>query len=95
VSTLECHGLNVHSVPSGVLSVLPGPGATTGKQLVSHPLVRKVDITVNDLLSNIWYLFNRIHRRVQLQDVLWGALLVEIWQPLLQNSVGRYAIDDL
>ncbi|KAH9056365.1 aldehyde dehydrogenase domain-containing protein [Lactarius vividus] len=32
-------------VPSGVLSVLPGPGASTGKELVSHPLVRKVDIT--------------------------------------------------
>ncbi|KAI9457959.1 aldehyde dehydrogenase [Lactarius psammicola] len=32
-------------VPSGVLSVLPGPGVTTGKELVSHPLVRKVDIT--------------------------------------------------
>ncbi|KAF8489457.1 aldehyde dehydrogenase [Russula emetica] len=26
-------------VPSGVLSVLPGPGATTGKELVSHPLI--------------------------------------------------------
>jgi len=25
--------------------VLPGPGATTGKELVSHPLIRKVDIT--------------------------------------------------
>ena len=33
-------------VPSGVLSVLPGPGATTGKELVSHPLIRKVDVTV-------------------------------------------------
>ncbi|KAI0265796.1 aldehyde dehydrogenase, partial [Gloeopeniophorella convolvens] len=32
-------------VPSGVLSVLPGPGATTGKELISHPLLRKVDIT--------------------------------------------------
>ncbi|KAH9170362.1 aldehyde dehydrogenase [Lactarius sanguifluus] len=32
-------------VPSGVLSVLPGPGVSTGKELVSHPLVRKVDIT--------------------------------------------------
>ncbi|KAH9983074.1 aldehyde dehydrogenase [Russula compacta] len=32
-------------VPSGVLSVLPGPGTTTGKELVSHPLIRKVDIT--------------------------------------------------
>lgn len=32
-------------VPAGVFSVLPGYGATTGKALVSHPLVRKVDVT--------------------------------------------------
>ncbi|KAJ5771581.1 Aldehyde dehydrogenase C-terminal [Penicillium odoratum] len=32
-------------IPSGVLSVLPGYGMTTGKALVSHSLVRKVDIT--------------------------------------------------
>ncbi|KAI0298920.1 aldehyde dehydrogenase domain-containing protein [Russula brevipes] len=32
-------------VPGGVLSVLPGHGATTGKELISHPLIRKVDIT--------------------------------------------------
>ncbi|KAF3763243.1 aldehyde dehydrogenase [Cryphonectria parasitica EP155] len=32
-------------VPDGVFSVLPGYGATTGKALVSHVLVRKVDVT--------------------------------------------------
>lgn len=32
-------------VPEGVFSVLPGYGAMTGKALVSHPLVRKVDVT--------------------------------------------------
>ncbi|KAL1735911.1 aldehyde dehydrogenase domain-containing protein [Schizophyllum commune] len=32
-------------VPPGVLSVLPGFGPTTGKALVSHPLISKVDIT--------------------------------------------------
>lgn len=32
-------------LPSGVFSVLPGVGAVTGKALVSHPLVRKVDVT--------------------------------------------------
>lgn len=32
-------------LPDGVLSVLPGPGAATGRALVRHPLVRKVDIT--------------------------------------------------
>ncbi|KZT29284.1 aldehyde dehydrogenase [Neolentinus lepideus HHB14362 ss-1] len=32
-------------IPDGVLSVLPGYGVTTGKDIVSDPLVRKVDIT--------------------------------------------------
>lgn len=32
-------------LPKGVLSVLPGLGVTTGKALVSHRLVRKVDVT--------------------------------------------------
>ncbi|KKF92740.1 putative aldehyde dehydrogenase AldA [Ceratocystis platani] len=32
-------------IPDGVLSVIPGHGATTGQALVQHPLVRKVDIT--------------------------------------------------
>jgi acyl-CoA reductase-like NAD-dependent aldehyde dehydrogenase len=32
-------------LPDGVLSVLPGYGAETGRALVSHPLVRKVDVT--------------------------------------------------
>ncbi|KAJ5769781.1 uncharacterized protein N7511_001832 [Penicillium nucicola] len=32
-------------IPNGVLSVLPGYGAITGKALVEHPLVRKVDVT--------------------------------------------------
>ncbi|KIM91142.1 hypothetical protein PILCRDRAFT_94698 [Piloderma croceum F 1598] len=31
-------------VPAGILSVLPG-GPTTGKEIVSHPAIRKVDIT--------------------------------------------------
>jgi acyl-CoA reductase-like NAD-dependent aldehyde dehydrogenase len=33
------------TVPSGVLSVLPG-GAAVGKALVENPLIKKVDITV-------------------------------------------------
>ncbi|KAJ5218201.1 uncharacterized protein N7498_000300 [Penicillium cinerascens] len=37
--------LHQAGLPKGVLSVLPGYGATTGKTLVSHPLVRKVDVT--------------------------------------------------
>ncbi|POR33375.1 NAD/NADP-dependent betaine aldehyde dehydrogenase [Tolypocladium paradoxum] len=32
-------------LPDGVLSVLPGLGSTTGKSLVGHRLVRKVDVT--------------------------------------------------
>lgn len=37
--------LHEAGVPAGVFNVLPGYGATTGKYLVSHPLVRKVDVT--------------------------------------------------
>lgn len=32
-------------LPDGVFNVLPGVGVVTGKALVGHPLVRKVDIT--------------------------------------------------
>ncbi|KAH8830407.1 aldehyde dehydrogenase domain-containing protein [Flagelloscypha sp. PMI_526] len=32
-------------VPAGVLSVLPGYGHTAGKDIVSHPLIRHVDVT--------------------------------------------------
>lgn len=37
------------TVPSGVLSVLPGYGKTIGKEIVSNPLIRKVDITVSGI----------------------------------------------
>lgn len=37
--------LQTAGLPDGVLSVLPGYGATTGKALVEHPLVKKVDVT--------------------------------------------------
>jgi len=53
ISNLEYARLSSRrKVPSGVLSVLPGPGATTGKELVSHPLIRKVDITVSSCRVN-------------------------------------------
>ncbi len=39
-------------VPSGVLSVLPGPGREVGAALASHPLVIKVDITVGAARSS-------------------------------------------
>ncbi len=32
-------------LPEGVLQVLPGPGATLGEALITHPLVRKVSFT--------------------------------------------------
>lgn len=32
-------------LPDGVFAVLPGDGATTGKALVEHPLIKKVDVT--------------------------------------------------
>lgn len=60
-------------VPSGVLSVLPGPGATTGKELVSHPLIRKVDITVSSCCAKLpGTTLNSAYftiRQVQIQDV--------------------------
>ncbi|KAI0103900.1 aldehyde dehydrogenase [Nemania sp. FL0031] len=37
--------LKAAGVPDGVFNVLPGYGALTGKALVQHPLVRKVDVT--------------------------------------------------
>lgn len=40
-----------YTVPSGVLSILPGYGHKTGKEIVQNSLVRKVDITVSPLLS--------------------------------------------
>jgi acyl-CoA reductase-like NAD-dependent aldehyde dehydrogenase len=54
ISNLEYARLSSRrKVPSGVLSVLSGPGATTGKELVSHPLIRKVDITVSFMLRQL------------------------------------------
>ncbi|KAJ6274615.1 putative alpha-glucuronidase A [Bipolaris maydis] len=32
-------------LPDGVFNVLPGDGITTGKALVQHPLIKKVDVT--------------------------------------------------
>ncbi|KIY49423.1 aldehyde dehydrogenase [Fistulina hepatica ATCC 64428] len=40
-------------VPSGVLSVLPGYGMTTGHALVNSPIVRKVDITAGTQTGRI------------------------------------------
>ncbi|KAI0065822.1 aldehyde dehydrogenase [Artomyces pyxidatus] len=46
ISVLEFAELAARSgVPPGVLTVLPGYGRQTGMDLVSHPLIRKVDIT--------------------------------------------------
>ena len=54
ISNVEYARLSLRrKVPSGVLSVLPGPGITTGKKLVSHPLIRKVDITVKSMLRRL------------------------------------------
>ncbi|CDO73732.1 hypothetical protein BN946_scf185015.g60 [Trametes cinnabarina] len=46
ISVLEFAEMAVAAgVPAGVLQVLPGYGRTVGKQLVSDPAVKKVDIT--------------------------------------------------
>jgi len=45
-------------VPDGVFTVLPGHGPTTGKQLASHPLVQKVDITVSSHTTSVFRISN-------------------------------------
>lgn len=46
ISLLEFSNLTQEAgLPDGVLTILPGYGHSTGKQLVSHSLIRKVDIT--------------------------------------------------
>jgi acyl-CoA reductase-like NAD-dependent aldehyde dehydrogenase len=46
ISLLEFANLTQEAgLPDGVLTILPGYGHTTGKQLATHSLVRKVDIT--------------------------------------------------
>ncbi|KAG6910935.1 hypothetical protein DXG01_005989 [Tephrocybe rancida] len=35
-------------VPAGVLTVLPGLGATVGKVIVGHPYIRKIDVTASN-----------------------------------------------
>ncbi|KAG1752570.1 aldehyde dehydrogenase [Suillus paluster] len=46
VSLLEFANITQEvGLPDGVLTILPGYGHTTGRQLASHSLVRKVDIT--------------------------------------------------
>ncbi|KAG6817836.1 hypothetical protein H0H87_001668 [Tephrocybe sp. NHM501043] len=35
-------------VPTGILHVLPGLGATVGKAIVGHPYIRKIDITASN-----------------------------------------------
>jgi hypothetical protein len=82
-------------VPGGVLSVLPGPGATTGKELVSHPLIRKVDITVTYIVFVIWHASKRISRQVLKQGAPWEASSVGTWRPLPLSSVARQAGEEL
>ncbi|KAG2077204.1 aldehyde dehydrogenase [Suillus decipiens] len=46
ISLLEFASLTQEAgLPDGVLTILPGYGHTTGKQLATHSLVRKVDVT--------------------------------------------------
>jgi len=37
---------HLHTVPPDVLNVLPGAGPEMGKEIVTHPAIRKVDVTV-------------------------------------------------
>ena len=64
-------------VPSGVLSILPGYGPTTGKAIVSNPLIRKVDVTVSRRLRVISPLYTFLRLALKLV-VLWEVSLVLI-----------------
>jgi acyl-CoA reductase-like NAD-dependent aldehyde dehydrogenase len=46
-TVMSDYWLTPGKVPDGIFNVLPGYGATTGKALVEHPLVKKVDVTVS------------------------------------------------
>ena len=37
---------HLYTVPPDVLNVLPGTGPEMGKEIVTHPAIRKVDVTV-------------------------------------------------
>lgn len=39
---------SLHLVPKGVLSILPGYGRIIGTEIISDPIIRKVDITVRN-----------------------------------------------
>ena len=55
-------------LPSGVLQVLPGPGAAVGDALVTHPLVRKVSFTGStEIGRRIMELAARDIKRVSLE----------------------------
>lgn len=59
------------------MTILPGYGHTTGKQLATHPLVRKVDITVRSYS----HAQSSSHRRSRLVPEL-----VERWEPSLART---------
>lgn len=79
-------------VPPGVLSVLPGYGASTGKELASNPLIRKVDITVGSV-ALICCTAQEFYRPEPRQVGILEASLVQIWQHILQSSEARYAFN--
>lgn len=60
------------------MTILPGYGHITGKQLATHSLVRKVDITVRSCS----YLPSSAHRRSRLVPGLAGR-----WEPLLDRTL--------
>jgi acyl-CoA reductase-like NAD-dependent aldehyde dehydrogenase len=78
-------------VPPGVLSVLPGYGAITGKEIVSNALIRKVDITVSHIIRDprvrILNGWDRLGRR---QVALWVALLGPTWPRTLLSWAARF-----
>ena len=65
VSVLEFAEMATEAgIPPYVLSVLPGGGAT-GKDIISNPLIRKVDVTVRRACSFL-ILLNEYHWQIML-----------------------------
>ena len=74
-------------LPPSVLTVLTGTGPELGKTLVSHPQVKKVDVTVSPSCieqSNFDFL-----RLVQIRDEPLGVWRGATWRHTVQSLVER------
>lgn len=83
-------------VPPGVLSVLPGFGATTGVEIVKNPFIRKVDITVSHACHWRTGTSERsVIRPVRKLVAVLEALLDQTWLHTVLSWVERSALSYL